>query len=93
LRAPPSRGSGGIGLFGVDSRIIKRKIYVFGKMGYIWQNFKIVLMPGRYVGLPDEEDDFDLKERFTALKAELGKQIKDEAIFNERIAETFPKLI
>jgi hypothetical protein len=33
-------------------------------MGYIWQNFKIVLMPGRYVGLPDEEDDFDLTAKY-----------------------------
>jgi type I restriction enzyme M protein len=61
-------------------------------MGYIWQNFKIVLMPGRYVGLPDDEYDFDFKERFTALKAELGKQIKDEAILNERIAENLSKI-
>jgi len=27
-----------------------------------------VLTPGRYVGLPDEEDNFDFKERFTACK-------------------------
>lgn len=28
-----------------------------------------VLTPGRHVGLPDEEEDFDFKERFGALKA------------------------
>ncbi len=26
-----------------------------------------VLRPGRYVGLPDDEEDFDCNERFTAL--------------------------
>jgi type I restriction enzyme M protein len=34
-----------------------------------------VLTLGKYVGLADEEDDFDFAERFTPLKTELEKQI------------------
>jgi hypothetical protein len=46
-----------------------------------------VLTPGRYVGLADEEDDFDFKERFTALKAEFEAQLEEEAHLNKSIAE------
>lgn len=51
-----------------------------------------VLTPGRYVGLADEEDDFDFKERFTALKAEFEAQLEEEARLNKAIAENLAKV-
>ena len=51
-----------------------------------------VLTPGRYVGLPDEEDDFDFKERFTALKAEFEEQLKEEERLNALILENLEKI-
>lgn len=51
-----------------------------------------VLTPGRYVGLPDEEDDFDFKERFTAMKAEFEAQLLEEAALNKAIAENLAKV-
>lgn len=51
-----------------------------------------VLTPGRYVGLPEEDDDFDFGERFTALKAEFKKQLKEEAELNKRIQENLSKV-
>jgi type I restriction enzyme M protein len=51
-----------------------------------------VLTPGRYVGLPDEEDDFDFNERFTALKAEFEEQLKEEEKLNALIIENLKKI-
>ena len=51
-----------------------------------------VLTPGRYVGLPDNEDDFDFNERFSKLKAEFEDQLKEEARLNSLIAENFGRV-
>ena len=51
-----------------------------------------VLTPGRYVGLPDEEDDFNFTERFTSLKATLKEQLAKEAELNAVIAENLSKI-
>lgn len=51
-----------------------------------------VLTPGRYVGLPDEEDDFNFVERFTSLKGTLEEQLAKEAELNMIIAENLSKI-
>lgn len=51
-----------------------------------------VLTPGRYVGLPDDEDDFDFEERFTQLKAEFEAQLKEEAELNKAILDNLKKV-
>jgi len=52
-----------------------------------------VLTPGRYIGLPEDEGDFDFAERFGTLKGELEVQMQEEMRLNQAIMESLGKLI
>lgn len=51
-----------------------------------------VLTPGRYVGLPEEEDDFNFEERFNALRDEFAEQLKEEERLNAVIKDNLSKI-
>jgi type I restriction enzyme M protein len=56
------------------------------------KEFDYLLTPGRYVGFPDEKDDFDFKERFEALKAEFMEQLKEEEELNKKILKSLSSI-
>jgi len=51
-----------------------------------------VLTPGRYIGLPDDEDDFDFSERVKTLTAELEAQMKESVLLDKRIRDNLAKV-
>jgi type I restriction enzyme M protein len=55
------------------------------KLGY-------VLTPGRYIGLPDDEEEFDFVGKVTTLQKEIKEQIKEEARLNDLITKNFERI-
>ena len=51
-----------------------------------------VLSPGRFVGLPEPEDDFDFGTRYMELKMEFEAQVEEENELNERILKNLEKV-
>jgi len=51
-----------------------------------------ILTPGRYIGLPDDEDDFDFLERIRNLTNELEVQMTESSILDERILTSLAKV-
>ncbi len=50
------------------------------------------LTPGRFVGLTDDDDDFNFEERFSSLTKEFEKQITEEHELNNQISSNLSKI-
>lgn len=86
LPSPTGRGAGGEGYEDVPGFCKAATLERVRELDY-------VLTPGRYVGLPDEEDDFDFAERFAELQAELAAQLAEESRLNALIQENLARVV
>ena len=57
------------------------------------ERMEFVLTPGRYIGLPDDEEEFNFTERLNLLNAELEEQMLQEANLNDLIRINLAKLL
>ncbi|MEK7570906.1 MAG: class I SAM-dependent DNA methyltransferase [Patescibacteria group bacterium] len=51
-----------------------------------------VLTPGRYVGLPDEDEEINFEEKLGQLRSALNDQINEENILNKEILDKLTKI-
>ena len=51
-----------------------------------------MLTPGRYVGLPEEDDNFDFEERIKTLSQELRDQMDEAQRLDKAIVENLRKI-
>jgi len=82
--SPPVEGTGG-GYKDVSGFCKEATVEEVKSLNY-------TVTPGRYVGLPDDEDDFNFAERFTSLKTELQNQIAEEDALNKRISQNLNRI-
>jgi len=82
---PPPEGEAGRGYSDVPGFCCAAPLSRVKELDY-------VLTPGRYVGLAEEEDDFNFAERFAALQAEFAAQLQEEAALNAAILANLKKV-
>jgi type I restriction enzyme M protein len=51
-----------------------------------------VLTPGRYIGLPDDDEEFNFEARVETISSELKAQLKEAAVLDEKIKENLLKV-
>lgn len=56
------------------------------------KEYNYILTPGKYVGLPDEDEEIDFLEQINHLKADLESQLKRESSINETLLTNLSKL-
>jgi len=90
------RGTGQIHIRGAHRPQVTQTIPGYSTLSIILaqaDKLDYVLAPGRYVGLPNDEDDFDFKERLTKLRKEFAEQLKEEEKLNALIIDNLAKVV